>query len=977
MLKKVFFGTLFIFIQFALTGQDLKKRWVDSVFQTLNVQEKVGQLFMISTSTYLNEDQNDRITELVKDYHPGGILITQGGPRSHAYLINKLQKFSPLPMLVGIRAGSGLGQVLDSVLSFQKPMLVGAIQNDRLILDLGEELAREMHVLGIHLNFAPNDDFEIHQQPYPNSLNYYSDNSTRVMNKSLAFINGLQQGGVLACARHIFHNEKIATSKTQDTSLYINLNIDTLKVAVFNQLSKAGIDGILTSNLHFLKSDRESDSKVLELFVSDMLKTKLNYKGLVFGEIPHLQKLVGDQPDGEIEKLALEMGHDILIDPEDLGDAVKRITRAWRKDKALQIRLDDAVRKILTAKYNAGLSVPQFVNTDNLSSRLNSAAAKTLKHKLSEAAVTVLNNTKNSVPIALLEEKKFASVSIGKESTNEFTRYLSKYASFNHEALRLEIDTVALKKNLANADVIVIGVFPLASSMLKQVAPFIKKLASKKEVIICHFGNPQELIFWEAMPTVLMGFTDEDLIPKITAQILFGGLPAQGVLPITISNKFKEGQGITTIGLNRFSYGLPEEVGLDSKTLEQIESIAREAIDSGATPGSHVLIAKDGKVIFEQSSGWLTYENKIPVTENTLYDLASVTKVSATLQTVMFMYERGLIDVNKKVSVYLPELKDSNKKDFTIKDILTHQAGLWPFLPFWAETVKKGTLLPEYYSTKKSPEYPFPVAEELFASKAMKDSLWHWIIKAKIREKPPRTVYDYRYSDMGFYILQHLAEKLLNQPMEDFLEQNLYEPLGAYTLGYLPLQKFPATLIAPTEDDKLFRKKLLTGYVHDQGAAMHGNIAGHAGLFGDANDLAKLGQMLLQKGSYGGQQFYKPETVELFTNKQFKTSRRGLGWDKPTVSDWAGPTTLFASAKTFGHTGFTGTCIWVDPQFNLVFVYLSNRVYPDMTNNKLLSGNIRPRIQEVIYKALFNYGQFNSIQLTTEYTEDGQRTQQK
>jgi beta-N-acetylhexosaminidase len=402
----------------------------------------------------------------------------------------------------------------------------------------------------------------------------------------------------------------------------------------------------------------------------------------------------------------------------------------------------------------------------------------------------------------------------------------------------------------------------------------------------------------------------------------------------------------------------PEAAGIDSKTLSKIEAIAREAIEIGATPGSHVLVAKDGKVVYEQSNGYLTYENKIPVSDQTIYDLASVTKVSATLQAVMFMHEKGLIDVNKKISVYLPELKKSNKKDFTIKDILTHQAGLWPFLPFWAETVKNGTQLPQYYSSISSQDYPFPVAENLFAHKSMKDSLWSWIIKAKVREKPARTTYNYVYSDMGFYILQHLAEKILNQPLEEFLEQNLYEPLGAHALGYLPLKKFPQDLIAPTENDILFRKKLLTGYVHDQGAAMHGGIAGHAGLFGSANDLAKLGQMLLQKGSYGGQRYYKPETVEIFTSKQYEPSRRGLGWDKPTPSDWNGPTTLLASNKTFGHTGFTGTCIWVDPEFNLVFIYLSNRVHPDMTNNKLLNANIRPRIQEVIYKAIFNYRQY-------------------
>jgi len=323
------------------------------------------------------------------------------------------------------------------------------------------------------------------------------------------------------------------------------------------------------------------------------------------------------------------------------------------------------------------------------------------------------------------------------------------------------------------------------------------------------------------------------------------------------------------------------------------------------------------------------------------------------------MHEKGLIDINKKISYYLPELKNSNKKDFVIKDILTHQAGLWPFLPFWATTTtsitKESAVLPFYYSTKQTDDYPFPVADSLFAFKHMKDSLWQWIVKAKVVDKVARTPYDYRYSDMGFYIMQHLAEKILNQPIEDFLEQNIYEPIGAYTTGYLPRNRFPAGRIAPTENDILFRKRQLIGYVHDQGAAMHGGIAGHAGLFSDANDLAKLGQMWLNKGHYGGVQVFKPETINFFTQKQFETSRRGLGWDKPTPSDPAGPTSLYASPQTFGHTGFTGTCIWVDPQFNLVYVFLSNRVYPDMTNNKLLNANIRPRIQDVIYKAMFNY----------------------
>jgi beta-N-acetylhexosaminidase len=956
MLKKVFFSILFILTQLSLQAQDQKNHWIDSVFQTLNTQEKIGQLFMISADAYTTPESLEELSDQVRSYRPGGILITRGGPKSHAQLINKLQLESFVPMLVGIHGEWGMGQSLDSVMKFQKPLLMGAASAD-LSFELGKEIAQQMSTLGIHINFAPNGDFDLQSTDFPNSLRYFSDQSLRATERAISFTKGLQIGGVLACAKHLPIGNNTQQTLKKDTAQFLNLNpIDSIGLAVFQALSEAGVDGILTSHLHIKPVNDKAT--ITQLFASDILRNNLHFKGLIFGEIPFIQKIAGDQPDGEIEKLALEMGHDMLINPDDLGDAIKKISRAVRRDDALETRLNDAVRKILEAKYNAGLVKLSTVNTDNLVSRINSPSAKLLKHQLAEESVTLLFNNKNSIPISILEGKKFASISIGKEERNEFTQYLSKYANVKHFPLRQFSDTLELKNNLAGADVIVVGIFPFSSSIIQNIIPFIRKIASKKEVIICHFGNPEEIKYLEGFPTVLAGYTDEDWIPKITAQIVFGGLPAQGSLPFTISNTFKEGQGFPTIALNRFSYSLPEAAGFDSKTLEQINAIAREAIDSGATPGSSILVARGGKVIYEYANGWLTYENKVAVTEQTIYDLASVTKVSATLQTVMFMHEKGLIDVNKKAAVYLPELKDSNKKDFTIKDILTHQAGLWPFLPFWAETVKNGSLLPEYYGSQANNEYPFPVADGVFASKAMKDSLWSWIIKAKIREKPPRTVYDYRYSDMGFYILQRLAEKMLNQPIEDFLDQNIYEPLGAYTLGYLPLQKFPINEIAPTEDDKLFRKKLLVGYVHDQGAAMHGNIAGHAGLFGNANDLAKLGQMLLQKGSFGGQQFYKPETIELFIGKQYETSRRGLGWDKPTASDWAGPTTMYASNQTFGHTGFTGTCIWVDPAFDLVFIYLSNRVHPDMTNNKLLNANIRPRIQEVVYKAIFNYCQY-------------------
>ncbi len=953
--KKVFITFSFSIIFLTAIAQDLKTRWVDSVFQTLNTSKKIGQLFMISASAYSSAEELNKLNSLMSKYQPGSVLITRGGPRSHATLINKLQSNSKIPLLVGIHAEWGLAQSLDSVIHFQKAMQLAALRDDTLIYRMGKEIAREMKLLGIHINFAPNADIDVTKQSYPQALQYYSDSKERVAAKAVAYMQGLQRGGVLACAIHPASLQKI---NAVDSSFFVSIPpLDTVGLYPYRQLVNAGLHGLLTSHLHLYSHSNPIPTSSAQIFISEILNKNLGFTGLNFTYITNLQKTTGKQQAGAIERLALEIGNDILINPDNISASIKVISKGAKKNKILRARLDEAVRKILTAKYDAGLAYKKTISTDNLLSRLNSPQAKLLRHQISEASVTLLANKNNEVPVQWIENKKFVSISIGREEQNEFTRYLSKYASFEHLSIRLAQDTSQLKTKLATADVIVIGVFPLSSSMIKEVAPFIQSLTKRKEVIISHFGNPAELKYLVGVPNLIVGYTDQNEVPKVTAQIIFGAMGSRGQLPFTISN-FKEGLGISSETTDRLSYNLPEAAGIDSKTLSKIEAIAREAIEIGATPGSHVLVAKDGKVVYEQSNGYLTYENKIPVSDKTIYDLASVTKVSATLQTVMFMHEKGLIDVNKKISVYLPELKNSNKKDFLIKDILTHQAGLWPFLPFWSQTVKDGAKLPQYYSSTSSEDYPFPVAENLFAHKSMKDSLWSWIIKAKVREKAPRTTYNYTYSDMGFYILQHLAEKILNQPIEEFLEQNLYEPLGAHALGYLPLQKFPSTQIAPTENDILFRKELLTGYVHDQGAAMHGGIAGHAGLFGTANDLAKLGQMLLQKGSYGGHRYYKPETVELFTAKQYVPSRRGLGWDKPTPSDWNGPTTLFASNKTFGHTGFTGTCIWVDPEFNLVFIYLSNRVHPDMTNNRLLNANIRPRIQEIIYKAIFDYRQY-------------------
>lgn len=943
---------------FHLFAQAGKQQWVDSVFQRLTTAEKIGQLFMIPISSTATNEEISLLSAKLKKYKPGSLLITHGSPIRHIRLMKKLQSQANVPLLTAIRAEHGIASCVDSTIRFAPPLQLGAVRNENQIFELGAEMGQQMKWLGLHMNLSLNADIHIADDMYPGTLRYMSDNKHQATRKLIALVTGLQKSGVLVSASHFGNPKKDRHLAIQDSSVILDINnLDTVGFYPFQKLLQNGVDGIVTSNLDFVLPGKKKAllASVSDLFVAEVIQKKLGYEGLTMVEMPYFKKASRKKRAGVAERLAFEVGHDVLIDPMDLNRSIKQIATATKKDKRLQLQLDQSVKKILAAKYDAGLHKLLIPDEDNLLLKLHSPQARTLQRQLSAASITLLKNEKSLIPISLLENATFASVSFGKNENNEFNHYLSKYAEFTKHAVLSLKDTVGLGQKVNRASIVVVSVYPLAKGITLQLASIIQRLSPKHRVIVCSFGDPEDLKFIQSEGTMIAGYTDDELTQQAAAEIIFGGLPAKGKLPITVSENLRINQGVLTDTLDRLAFALPEEVGMDSRVLEKIKNIMHEAIDAGATPGCQVLIARNGKIVYEESAGWFTYDKKEPVNDETIYDLASVTKVSATLQTVMFMHEKRLIDINKKISIYLPELRESNKKDFTIKDILTHQAGLWPFLPFWSQTIEDSTPQSTYYQTELSDEYPFPVADSLFAHKSMKDSLWQWIVNAKVREKIPRTAYDYRYSDMGFYMLQHLAEKILNQPMEEFLEQHIYEPLGAYTVGYLPREKFPPSRIAPTENDQLFRRRLLVGYVHDQGAAMHGGVAGHAGLFGTANDMAKLGQMWLQKGRYGGQQFFKPETLDLFTAKQYADSRRGLGWDKPVVNDPAGPTSIYASSQTFGHTGFTGTCIWVDPEFDLVYVFLSNRVYPDMNNNKILNANIRPRIQDLIYQSIFNY----------------------
>lgn len=954
-MKKVFETLSKIVAFFALTtstyAQTDATRWVDSVFQTLNTEEKIGQLIMIRVPSHSEEDI-DRLFDRIRSDQIGGAIFMSGpGLVSHAQVINKAQSSSRVPLLIGMEATQGIGQVLDSVMKYPAPLVLGAHRDDSVAWRVGDAIGKQLKQFGVHINFTSQVNMTFKDAMYAERVMKYSDDRNRVLKRAELYMNGLQQHGVITCLQH--NPWSPGNKDAVRTNLFYPGVPDTTLLSPYQWMINRGVKGIHTTWLPYFYMEKNQGllSNVSKIFTSEQVKRTLGFKGLTFTDVTALQEVTEKPRGGETEFLAFQVGNDILIEPKNLSATIRKFKKSLRKNVPLQQQLDAVVKKILLAKYEAGLATWKPIDTENVNVRIDNTKRKLFQQELIRNSVTMISNNPTLVPVTSLNRKKLATVTVGKESPNMFTRVLSKYAQFDHYNIRKAADTIAVPE-LSTYDVVVIASFPQAPSLTGELARWLKKLDPTK-VVVCHFGDPMELSYAQPFASVITTYTDDEIGVRAAAQMIFGAMDANGELPATVNEQWKLGAHYSVRGVDRLSYGLPEEAGMDGEVLEDIVRIAREAIDSSATPGCYVLVARNGKVVFDRAFGWLTYENQEPVTDETIYDLASLTKVTGTLQAVMKLSETGQIDINKKLSLYLPDLKETNKKDIILKDVLTHQSGLLPFIQGWPPTMASDSAKAYYYSTTPDENHPLQVAPSLFARNAIRDSLWRWTLQSPMNNRQPRTPYVYRYSDIGSVIMHRMVNHVTKQPMEAYLQENFYGPLGAYTIGFNPLKRFSELRIAPTEFDTIYRKQLVRGTVHDERAAMVGGVSGHAGIFGTASDLAKIGQMLLNGGHYGDMKFFSPSTVDLFIAKQYEPSRRGLGWDKST-NDWNGPTSIWSSTQTFGHTGFTGTCLWVDPEFDLVYIFLSNCRFPDRSA-KLLSLNIRSRIQDVIYQSIFEH----------------------
>lgn len=940
--------------------------WVDSVFNSMTFDERLGQLFMVAA--YSNKDQKhvDEISNLIKTENLGGLIFFQGGPDRQAKLTNYYQAQAKTPLLIAMDAEWGISMRLDSVPDFPKAMTLGAVQDSDLIYEMGKEMARQFKELGMHINFAPVVD--VNSNPNNPVIGYRAFGGDRevVTKRAVAYMKGLQDNGVIANAKHFPGHGDTETDSHYSLPIIKNpeQRIWDVDLYPYQELFRENLMSVMVAHLNVPSLDNSGNTatSLSQKVVTDLLQNRMNFQGLIFTDALNMKGVAISDSPGEVDLKALLAGNDVLLYSQDVTKAKALIKAAVADGRIKEKEIDRRVKKILQAKYWAGLHEYKPVDTYKLSERLDTPETQVIIEKLYADAITVAVNKNNLLPFRNLDLKRFASLSIGDDG-KAFQKYLSNYAKFEH----FSIDKAANEtthfntmKQLEDFDVVVVGLMGVTNSPKRKfgVSPsdvqLIRDLAKRQKVVTVLFGNAYAARELEGIGNVVFAYENSPVTQKLAPQILFGARDAKGILPVTVTGEFSHGVGGYLKAIDRLAYGVPESVGLDSKVLDQIDEVVERAIKIQATPGANILVVKDGKVVFERSYGKLEYKDSPAVNSGTVYDLASITKVLATTQAVMFLESRGELDMGNRLEDYLPELKGTNKGKMVLSDVMAHEAGLVPFIPYYARTVSAGQWRGDYYKPKPEPGFTRPVSNDMYGMDALRDSIWHWTVESKVTRRPPGAgKHKYVYSDLTMYLMQAVVERVANQPLEVFLDQNFYAPLGLTTMTFNPAFKMPIDNIAPTENDVAFRKRQVQGYVHDPGAAMFGGVAGHAGLFGTANDLAVMMQMMLNKGHYGGVNLISPATIKKFTKNQSRQSRRGWGWDKPeTKMGDGGPAGDLAPKSTFGHTGFTGTCVWADPDNDLIYVFLSNRVYPDATNTKLYKENIRTDIHDIIYTAM-------------------------
>jgi len=965
-MKKYILFTLSVFSFLSLSAQYKSKltaqQWTDSVFNSLSNDQKIAQLMVIRAHSNLGPDHVAKVVSDIQQYNVGALCFFQGGPVRQANLTNYYQSIAKTPLMVTIDGEWGLGMRLDSVKKYPYQLTLGAMDDQNLVYRMGLAVGEQCKRIGVHVNYAPVVDINNNPDNPVIGFRSFGEDKNKVSAFGVAYMKGMQDAGIMACAKHFPGHGDVDVDSHLDLPV-INKSmaqLDSLELVPFRAVFDAGIGSVMIAHLSVPSIDNAEHraTSISKNNVTDLLRDSLGYNGLTFTDALEMKGVAKYFPGGTIVVEALIAGNDMLCLPASVPESIEAIRKAIADKRLSWEDINAKVKKVLMAKYTLGLNQWKPIDTTNLLNDLN-AKTDAIRYEVAQKTITILAKAARTASrsdyadIPLKKGQKIAYVGIGTSKLNPFGKRLQDdfnadvfLFSYKDSNERAEEILKAVPKD-GKYDVIVVGVHdfsnrPAGNYNISPAAIELWKKLNFIKTVTMVFGNVLATKNFCNAWTLAACYQDDDVTQQAAADLLQGKFDAVGTLPVRVCN-FKFGDGIVKEkGPPVHSFG----------KLMAVDSIVNDAITQKAFPGCVVLAVHDGEIIYHKAFGNYRYEQSAPMTYESIFDLASVTKISATTVSVMKLYDEGKLDIKKKLGDYLPWVKGTNKAGLELDDILLHQAGLVPFIAFYQETIDKTTGLPNpaIYSDKPKPGFTVRVAEKIYMRNDWQDTMFHRILQSKLGQAGK-----YVYSDNDFIFLGKIVEQITGMTLDEYVAKTFYQPMGMTTTGFKPRNRFPVDRMVPTETEKHFRMQTTQGDVHDEGASMFGGVAGHAGLFSDAYDLAMLYQMLLNGGEFNGERYIKKETIDYFTAYHSKSSRRGYGFDKPEKDNKIRKDpypSFLASPETFGHTGFTGTCVWVDPKNNLVYVFLSNRVYPTRDNNKLGQMGIRGKIQDAIYRAL-------------------------
>ncbi len=955
-----------------------RSRWVDSVYQSLTLEERIGQMFMVAAYSGGKNYNEAEINRLILNKQIGGLIFMQGGPARQALLTNKYQAAANVPLLIGMDAEWGLGMRLDSVANFPRQMMLGATDDSLLMYQVGAAIAAQCNRLGVHINFAPVVDVNNNAANPVINVRSFGEDKTRVARMGIAYMHGLQKHGVLACAKHFPGHGDTDVDSHKDLPIIKKsvAQLDSLELYPFRELIRAGVKSMMVAHLEVpaLEQEKNVPTTLSKITITGLLKQKMGYQGLIFTDAMNMKGVTKYYDPGEADLRAFLAGNDVLLFSQDVPVAIQKIKEALAQNKVNEQDLEHRVKKILGAKYDVGLHQWKPIRINGIVADLNKEIVP-MRQRVAEAAVTWIRDENDIVNKLNSPGNRIGYVAVNASSSAMYNQ-LKTQATVAFRALPKGSTDATSRSiineiNTNNATIIAVhnlNIYPGKSGNygldIMQLN-FLKQVYKRKDIMIVVMGNPYLLKDFCEVGSAIVGYEDDTLTQKVVAEILQGTREATGRLPVTpCKSILPRSTGMKIPGAKIIetldSINLPpdrlykvfhvEDAGVTNPmALDKLNLFIERCVVAQAFPGCRIIAAKDGKVFYNESFGTYSYDSDQKVTAATMYDLASLTKILSTTLAVMKLYEEGKLQLNKQLGDYLPMVQNSPHARATIKNLLLHQAGLKAWIPFYKQTIEaSGQLNPALYRQRPEPGFNQQVAANLYLRNDYVDSIWQ-----RINQEPAENRGKGVYSDLDFFYLAAVVEKISGQRIDQYVHEHFYKPLGLTKILYNPLRSVDAALIAPTENDMVFRNQILRGYVHDQAAAMMGGVAGHAGLFATANDVAVLMQMLVNKGLYKGVRYFKEETVEYFTAYHSAISRRGLGFDKPEAdAKNAAVTSNRCSGYTFGHLGFTGTCTWADPEHGIIFVLLSNRVHPSADNKKITTLKVRTQAMDYIYEAL-------------------------